>query len=106
MQRVDDHPRLLPNLATFSQGSRRVSVIVVSSRLSLRRRLWTAATWPVGIAFTSWNYMWRTTPMHHSEAIGSSADLPPPLPQGFDDDEVQSVERRSALPPALPRPYP
>jgi hypothetical protein len=67
-------------------------MMLVPSRLSLQRRLRTAATWPIGIALTSWSYMWRTTPMHRSEATGSRADLPPPLPQGFDDDELQPVE--------------
>ena len=57
------------------------------------RRLATAARWPVGIALTSWQYMWRTTPMHRVEVAGSAADdAPPPLPQGVSDDEVQLPE--------------
>ncbi len=31
------------------------------------RRWLTAASWPVGVALTSWDYMWRSTPMHRSE---------------------------------------
>jgi hypothetical protein len=54
----------------------------MSSRLPLGRRLSTAALWPVGIALTSWHYMWRTTPMHRREEPGSSFDRPPPLPEG------------------------
>jgi hypothetical protein len=36
----------------------------------------TAATWPVGIALTSWDYMWRSTPMHRREArVQGAVDL-------------------------------
>jgi hypothetical protein len=57
------------------------------------RRLATAARWPVGIALTSWQYMWRTTPMHRVEVAGSAAeDAPPPLPPGVSDHEVQLPE--------------
>ena len=57
------------------------------------RRLATAARWPVGIALTSWQYMWRTTPMHRVEVAGSAAeDGPPALPSGLPDDEVQLPE--------------
>jgi hypothetical protein len=41
------------------------------------RRWLTAATWPLGIALTSWDYTWRTTPMHRREA---STALEPPVP--------------------------
>jgi Domain of unknown function (DUF1990) len=62
-------------------------------RPSRSRRLATAARWPVGVALTSWNYMWRTTPMHRDEVVGSlEDDGPPPLPPGVDDDEVQLPE--------------
>ena len=54
------------------------------------RRLATAARWPVGITLTSWSYMWRTTPMHRSEVIGTlEDDRPPRLPDGVSRDEVQ-----------------
>ena len=56
----------------------------------LWRRLTTATRWPVGIALTSWHYMWRTTPLHRSEEEGSWAeDAPPDLPAGADLDEIQ-----------------
>jgi uncharacterized protein DUF1990 len=59
-------------------------------RPSPARRLATATRWPVGIALTSWRYMWRTTPFHRSETLGSlDADSPPDLPEGVDRDEVQ-----------------
>ena len=44
----------------------------------------TALTWPFGVALTSWDYMWRTTPMHRtertapfSEARSELLELPP-----------------------------
>jgi hypothetical protein len=52
----------------------------------------TAAFWPVGIALTSWNYMWRTTPMHRSEESGCEGDLPPGLPVATIDEDVQRIE--------------
>jgi hypothetical protein len=59
-------------------------------RPSLPRRLRTASRWPVGIALTSWRYMWRTTPFHRSETEGSlPEDAPPDLPDGVSRDEVQ-----------------
>ena len=59
-------------------------------RPSLGRRLATAARWPVGVALTSWSYMWRTTPMHRTEELGAvDEDGPPPLPDGFSDEELQ-----------------
>jgi Domain of unknown function (DUF1990) len=62
-------------------------------RLPRSRRLATAVRWPVGIALTSWQYMWRTTPMHRVEVAGSAVeDAPPPLPPGVSDDEVQLPE--------------
>jgi Domain of unknown function (DUF1990) len=52
----------------------------------------TAARWPVGVALTSWRYMWRTTPINRSERPGSwPEDAPPPLPDGVVDDQVQRL---------------
>jgi uncharacterized protein DUF1990 len=61
----------------------------VDHRVSIDRRLGTALLWPFGIALTSWHYMWRTTPMHRSEDVGSDADLPPPLPDALRREDVQ-----------------
>ncbi len=59
-------------------------------RPSLARRLTTAARWPVGIALTSWSYMWRTTPMHRrEELVPPGDDSAPPLPAGVSDEELQ-----------------
>jgi uncharacterized protein (UPF0548 family) len=53
------------------------------------RRLTTATRWPVGIALTSWHYLWRTTPMSRSEEQGSwEADAPPPLPGEFETEDL------------------
>jgi Domain of unknown function (DUF1990) len=57
------------------------------------RRWLTAATWPVGIALTSWDYMWRTTPMYRTEASaspsGSQLDFLS-YPEHLSQDEVQA----------------
>jgi hypothetical protein len=83
---------LVPVLGVFSRALAWVLATFVSSRISLQRRLWTAALWPAGIALTSWDYMWRTTPMHRSEASGDAGDLPPRLPVAALDDDVQRIE--------------
>jgi hypothetical protein len=57
------------------------------------RRLATAAAWPAGMALTSWNYMWRTTPMHRREECGTrDQDAPPPLPEHVAREELQLPE--------------
>jgi hypothetical protein len=63
---------------------------LVPKRPPLVRRLATAARWPVGIGLTSWSYMWRTTPMHRREEVGTlDDDRPPALADGVSRDEVQ-----------------
>ena len=60
-----------------------------TSQSSLRR-LGTATRWPLGVAITSWRYLWRTTPMHRSEKPGSlPEDGPPALPTECDWDDLQ-----------------
>lgn len=55
-----------------------------------KRRLATAASWPFGIAVTSWAYLWRTIPLHRRELAGTlDADGPPPLPPGASLAELQ-----------------
>jgi Domain of unknown function (DUF1990) len=54
-----------------------------------------AASWPLGVALTSWDYMWRTTPMRRREAPGSLPSPPPPLlsyPPDVSSDEVQGQD--------------
>ena len=62
----------------------------MAPRPSLRRRLGVALIWPFGMAFTSWQYLWRTTPLHRREHRGASEDdAPPPLPDGVSRHELQ-----------------
>jgi hypothetical protein len=63
-----------------------------SSKLPLTRSVGIAARWPLGMALTSWRYLWRTTPLYRAEEAGSWAeDAPPPLPHGSIDAEAQRV---------------
>lgn len=59
------------------------------------RRWLTAATWPIGVALTSWDYMWRVTPLHRREIEEPDAEghRPPPLPAGVDRTEIQGEDR-------------
>jgi hypothetical protein len=60
---------------------------------SALRRARTATRWPLGIALTSWSYMWRTTPIHRRELAGSwPEDGPPPIDAPVDRDELQRPE--------------
>jgi uncharacterized protein (UPF0548 family) len=53
----------------------------------------TATLWPFGIALTSWNYMWRTTPLHRREVEGSLPDDGgPALPPDVDADGLQPAD--------------
>ncbi len=63
-------------------------------RPKLTSRWLTAVTWPIGIGLTSWDYMWRSTPLHRSETVGDgTADqLPPEFPAGVDGAEVQAAD--------------
>jgi hypothetical protein len=60
-------------------------------RPTFTRRWLTALTWPVGVTLTSWDYMWRATPMHRRELVASDLEphLPPELPDAVERDEVQ-----------------
>jgi Domain of unknown function (DUF1990) len=59
-------------------------------RPTFSSRWLTAATWPVGVGLTSWDYMWRTTPLHRREVLETTEQghLPPPYPEGVDATEV------------------
>jgi hypothetical protein len=64
-------------------------------RPTATRRWLTAATWPIGIGLTSWDYMWRTTPMRRKESPGSLPSTLPELltyPPGVGREEVQDYE--------------
>ncbi len=59
-------------------------------RPSASRRLATAAVWPLGVALTSWHYMWRITPLHRRDLAGTMEDDgPPPLPEGVALEDAQ-----------------
>jgi hypothetical protein len=47
----------------------------------------------VGVALTSWDYMWRSTVLHRSESLetGDRGHLPPEYPDGVDASEVIGV---------------
>src|SRR5215208_4840557 len=62
-------------------------------RQGFPQRLATASRWPMGVALTSWRYLWRTTPLHRDEVEGNlEADLPPPFPAKLQRDEIQTPE--------------
>jgi hypothetical protein len=64
-------------------------------RPSFQRRWLTAATWPVGIALTSWDYMWRSTPMHRGEELASASQpehASPPFPDAVDAADVRGQQ--------------
>ncbi|MDF2752121.1 MAG: hypothetical protein K0S82_504 [Gaiellaceae bacterium] len=57
------------------------------------QHLVTASRWPLGVALTSWRYMWRTTPLHRDEVEGSlELDSPPPIPNELERSEVQTPD--------------
>jgi hypothetical protein len=63
-----------------------------SSKLPLTRSAGIALRWPLGLALTSWRYLWRTTPLYRAEEPGTwGDDAPPQLPDGSTDDEAQRV---------------
>jgi Domain of unknown function (DUF1990) len=65
----------------------------VPSKLSPSRRLTTATRWPLGVALTSWRYLWRTTPLYREEVEGTfEGDTPPPLPPEVDRSMIQTPE--------------
>src|SRR3981081_4098090 len=65
-------------------------------RPSPARRWLTAATWPVGVAMTSWEYQWRSTPLHRRETVCAppSGDHPAlSYPAVVSAEDVQGQER-------------
>ena len=67
----------------------------MARRPSTTRRWLTAATWPVGIGLTAWDYMWRSTPMHRSES--TSTESPGrsgvvALPTSVEGEDVQGPD--------------
>lgn len=54
-----------------------------------------ALTWPVGIALTSWDYMWRSTALHRREIEErpGPAHEPPAVTGMVDREEIQGPEQ-------------
>jgi hypothetical protein len=64
----------------------------VSADESLPRRAGIVLRWPIGQAWASWHYLWRTTPVYRNDAEGDRGDLPPPLPPEADRRGLQLPE--------------
>jgi hypothetical protein len=64
-------------------------------RPSATSRWLTALTWPVGVALTSWDYMWRVTPLHRREVEEqlSHEHEPPPVVGMVDREEIQGADQ-------------
>ena len=59
----------------------------------MMRRWSTAARWPLGVALTSWRYMWQTTPTHRWELPGSwPEDAPPELARDLKSEQLQRLD--------------
>ncbi|HEY1524380.1 MAG TPA: hypothetical protein VGF70_15320 [Solirubrobacteraceae bacterium] len=76
----------------------------MSAQVPFSRGVATAATWPLGLAWTSWSYLWRILPVHRTDENGSlPEDLPPALPEGVSDEDIQ--EPSEGFGPLLHRVY-
>ena len=59
----------------------------------ISRRVRLLAKWPLGIALTSWRYMWRITALHRSETVGDpEGDAPPELPAWVQRADLQDAD--------------
>ena len=55
------------------------------------QRLGIVLRWPIGLLLITWRYLWRVTPVYRDDEEGGPEDLPPPLPDGTDRDDVQGL---------------
>jgi hypothetical protein len=56
----------------------------------------TTLTWPAGVTWTAWHYLWRILPVWRSEVPGTAAeDGPPPVPGGVATEGLQLPEHGS-----------
>jgi hypothetical protein len=56
----------------------------------------TTLTWPAGVMWTAWHYIWRILPVWRSETAGTLAeDGPPPLPAGVSTEDLQVPDHGS-----------
>ena len=58
---------------------------------SLSTRLGIVLRWPIGLVLISWRYLWRITPVYRRDEDGGPDDLPPPIPDGVETDDVQGL---------------
>ncbi|HWD65073.1 MAG TPA: hypothetical protein VG405_07845 [Solirubrobacteraceae bacterium] len=73
-------------------------------QVGARRRVTATLFWPVGLAWTSWHYIWRILPVHRQEEAGNLPDdLPPPLPDSVSLEEVRQPQ--DGVGPLLHRRY-
>jgi hypothetical protein len=64
----------------------------------------TTLTWPAGVTWTAWHYLWRILPVWRSEVEGTlEADRAPALPPGVERDGLQLPEHGNG--PLLHRTY-
>jgi hypothetical protein len=56
----------------------------------------TTLTWPIGVTWTAWHYLWRILPVWRSEVAGTlESDCPPPIPPGVTAEGLQLPEHGS-----------
>jgi len=58
---------------------------------SLRQRVGIVLRWPIGLVLITFRYIWRVTPVYRRDEPGGPEDLPPPLPEGVDRNDVQGL---------------
>jgi hypothetical protein len=58
---------------------------------SLRARIGIVLRWPIGLFLITWRYLWRVTPVYRYDHDGGRDDLPPPLPDGVDHENIQGL---------------
>jgi len=53
----------------------------------------TTLTWPFGVTWTAWHYLWRILPVWRTEVDGTlETDCPPPIPPGVEHGGLQLPE--------------
>lgn len=63
----------------------------MAERPGFQRRIATTLSWPVGVSWTAWHYLWRTLPVGRTEYEGTAElDLPPALPPGTPAEGIKT----------------
>ena len=63
----------------------------MTSTLTRRRRAQVALRWPLGMALTTWRYLWRTTPLHRRVEAASAQDMEPELRPDVSEEGLQRL---------------